>query len=316
MNTQPLPPTQNPEERDLGFGSYVARESRRRLLNRDGSFNVARSGLNPWSSFYFFHTMLTITWGKFFGIVVFAFFASNALFACAYLLAGPGSLMVPEGLDAGGPFWQAFFFSIHTMGTIGYGNITPVGLTANFIVAVEALFGLLAFALVTGLFFARFSRPTAKILFSDCALIAPYRGMTAFEFRITNGRRNQIIELQATVMLSIFVEENGRRLRRFFPLSLEREKVTFFSLSWTIVHPIDQNSPLHGMTDADLRERDAEFLILLTGIDETFSQTVHTRSSYLADEVVWHARFTDIYNPPSPSGRLTIDIRKLNSIEK
>jgi len=192
----------------------------------------------------------------------------------------------------------------------------PVGLAANTIVTIESLVGLLSVAFATGLFFARFSRPTAKIIFSNSAIVAPYRGITAFEFRITNARNNQIIELHADVAFSRFVVENGRRIRRFRPLTLERDKVSFFSLSWTIVHPIDESSPMHGLTEHDLLESDAEFLILLTGIDETFSQTVHARSSYKADEVVWNVKFGDIYNPPTPTGRLTIDVRKLHSIEQ
>lgn len=317
METQQLKPvTDQDENRDLGFGSKVAGESRRRLLNRDGSFNVARTGLNPLASFSLYHWLLRMTWPRFFGFVVVSYLIANAVFACAYVACGPDALLVPENLRIGNRFWEAFFFSVHTMATIGYGNITPVGVAANLIVTFEALFGLLGFALVTGMLFSRFSRPTAIILFSETAIIAPYRGLTAFEFRITNGRCNEIIELHATVMYSQFEEVGGRKLRRFYPLPLERERVAFFNLSWTLVHPIDEASPLFGKTEQELLTADAEVLILLTGIDETFSQTVHTRSSYKAEEIVWQAKFGDIYNPPTPTGRLTIDVRKLHSIER
>lgn len=304
------------ENRDLGFGSKVAGESRRRLLNRDGSFNVARTGLNPLAAFSLYQSLLQLSWPKFFGFVVVGYLIANSFFALAYLACGSGALLAPENLHIGNRFWEAFFFSVHTMATIGYGNITPVGIAANLIVTFEALFGLLAFALITGMLFSRFSRPTAKILFSDNAVIAPYRGITAFEFRITNGRCNELIELHATVMYSQFEDHDGRRVRRFYPLQLERERVAFFNLSWTLVHPIDESSPLFGKTEHELLASDAEVLILLTGIDETFSQTVHTRSSYKAEEVVWKAKFGDIYNPPTPTGRLTIDVRKLHSIER
>lgn len=304
------------ENRDLGFGSKVAGESRRRLLNRDGSFNVARTGLNPLAAFSLYQSLLQLSWPKFFGFVVVGYLIANSFFALAYLACGDGALLAPENLHIGNRFWEAFFFSVHTMATIGYGNITPVGIAANLIVTFEALFGLLAFALITGMLFSRFSRPTAKILFSDNAVIAPYRGITAFEFRITNGRCNELIELHATVMYSQFEDHDGRRVRRFYPLQLERERVAFFNLSWTLVHPIDESSPLFGKTEHELLASDAEVLILLTGIDETFSQTVHTRSSYKAEEVVWKAKFGDIYNPPTPTGRLTIDVRKLHSIER
>lgn len=321
MNTEkPIPSPNQPGRedlnRDMGFGAVVARESRLRLLNRDGSFNIARTGINRWSSINLYHALLTIPWHKFLGLVILGYLIANSLFACAYLLCGPGALNVATDLGIGHRFLQAFFFSVHTFATIGYGNITPVGLAANAIVTIESLVGLLSVAFATGLFFARFSRPTAKIIFSNNAIVAPYRGVTAFEFRITNARNNQIIELHADLAFSRFVTENDRRTRRFHPLALERDKVSFFSLSWTIVHPIDESSPMYGLTERDLLESDAEFLILLTGIDETFSQTVHARSSYKADEVVWNVKFGDIYNPPTPTGRLTIDVRKLHSIER
>lgn len=317
METQQLTPTpQQDENRDLGFGSKVAGESQRRLLNRDGSFNVARTGLNPLAAFSLYHSLLRISWPRFFGVVVVGYLIANAIFACGYLLCGEGALLVPENLQIGNQFWEAFFFSVHTMATIGYGNITPVGIAANVIVTFEALFGLLGFALITGMLFSRFSRPTAKILFSEQAIIAPYRGISAFEFRITNGRCNEIIELHATVMYSQFEDVGGKKLRRFYPLTLERERVAFFTLSWTIVHPIDETSPLFGKTEGDLLATNAEILVLLTGIDETFSQTVHTRSSYKANEIIWRAKFGDIYNPPTPTGRLTIDVRKLHSVER
>lgn len=317
MNTQPLPPPINQDEnRDLGFGSVVARDSRKRLLNRDGSFNVARTGLNTLAAFSLYHSLLRISWPRFFGTVFIGYLIANSMFACAYLLCGPGGLSVPENMQIGNRFWEAFFFSVHTMATIGYGNITPIGVAANLVVTFEALFGLMGFALVTGILFSRFSRPTAKIIFSEQAIIAPYRGITAFEFRITNGRCNEIIELHATVMYSQFENVNGRPMRRFYGLSLEREQVAFFNLSWTLVHPIDEASPLHGKTEQELRAANAEVLVLLTGIDETFSQTVHTRSSYKADEIVWKAKYGDIYNPPTQSGRLTIDVRRLNNIER
>jgi inward rectifier potassium channel len=301
--------------RDLGFGSVVARESRQRLLNRDGSFNVMRAGLGFLASLSPYHALLTMSWWRFFGLTALFYFGANLLFAAAYMLCGPGSLSVPESAGIESRFLQAFFFSIHTLATIGYGTISPVGFAANVIVSIESFIGLFGLALCTSLLFARFSRPTARILFSDRAVIAPYREVTAFEFRIANARRNQIIELEAKVLFARFEEVNGRPLRRFYPLKLERDRVVFFPLSWTIVHPIDGTSPFYGMSPEDLSKTRGEFLVLLTGFDETFSQTVHARSSYMADEVVWNARFADIFNRPADDGLLTIDVRKLHSIE-
>jgi inward rectifier potassium channel len=320
METQRLPPSEvstnnQPELRDLGFGSVVTRESRQRLLNRDGSFNVMRAGLGFLASLNPYHALLTMSWGRFFGLTALFYFGANLLFAIAYLFCGAGALSAQARSGIDSQFLQSFFFSIHTLATIGYGTISPVGIAANVIVSIESFIGLFGLALCTSLLFARFSRPTAKILFSDHAVIAPYRGITAFEFRIANVRRNQIIELEAKALFARFEEVDGRPLRRFYPLKLERDRVVFFPLSWTIAHPIDETSPLYGMSAEDMRESRGEFLVLLTGFDETFSQTVNARSSYLAEEVVWNARFADIFNRPADDGLLTIDVRKLHSIE-
>lgn len=314
-----LPPphaSNGDENRDLGFGSVVASESHLRLLNRDGSFNVERTGLDFWSSFSLYHSLLGMSWPKFLSVLTIFYTLTNALFALAYLLCGQGSLTPSLSGTKEGGFWQAFFFSVQTFSTIGYGNVSPVGIAANTIVTVEALVGLLGVALATGLIFARFSRPTAKVIFSRQAVVAPYRDRTALMFRVTNARSSQIIELSATVMLARFEEIDGRKLRRFYPLRLERNKVVFFPLSWTIVHPIDEESPLHGLAHEDLQATDAEILVLFTGTDETFSQTVHTRSSYKAEEVIWNARFSDMYVRSADQQLLTVDVRRLHNVER
>ena len=303
------------EIRDLGFGAVVARESRQRLLNRDGSFNVARRGLKLSTSLSLYHTLLTTTWTRFMALVVVSYLLVNAGFALVFVLCGPGALQATLPVADDTAFGRAFFFSVETFSTIGYGNVAPVGLAANLAVTVEALVGLLWLALATGLLFARFSRPTAKIMFSRTAVIAPYRGIRAFEFRIANMRRSELIEMQATVMYTRFEDVAGRQVRRFYLLPLERSSVTFFPLSWTIVHPIDEASPLNGLTRDDMRRTNAEFLVLLSGVEETFATRVHARSSYRWDEVVWGAKFTDILHHPSGEEALTLDVGRLDGIE-
>jgi inward rectifier potassium channel len=308
----------NPDDdltRDLGFGAVVARESRKRLLNRDGSFNVVREGLSFLQSLSPYHYLLTTTWPRFLGMVVLFFIVTNAVFGLAFFACGPGQIAGSAATTLGGQFLEDFFFSVQTFATIGYGGMHPVGLAANVLVTLESLVGLLGFALATGLLFARFSRPTAKILFSRNAIIAPYRGITAFEFRIANARSNELIQVEAQVLLSRF-KLDGSGNREFLPLKLERNKVTFFPLAWTIVHPIDEESPLWNRNEDDLEDWDAEFLVLLSAIDETFSQTVHTRSSYKHDEVVCGARFGSLFTPPRPDGTLSIDVGHLDIIEK
>jgi inward rectifier potassium channel len=304
------------EEKDLGFGSVVSAERHNRLLNRDGSFNVERDGLSLSEQLSPYHWLLTMSWARFLSLMVIVYLVSNALFAVAYMLCGAGALATPSTGMPEGRFLQAFFFSVETFATIGYGNIYPVGAPANFIMVVESIAGLMAVALATGIVFARFARPTARIRFSRRAVIAPYRGITAFEFRIANERNSQMVQLEAKVLLSRFEMKHGHPTRMFHELKLERRQVVFFPLSWTIVHPIDETSPLWGLTHDDLAGSDAEFLILLSGYDETFATTLHTRSSYRAEEVDWNARFKSIYTTPGDSGMIRIDVGKLDEIEE
>jgi inward rectifier potassium channel len=310
-----LPQTSEEEFKDLGFGTELARSAQQRLLNRDGSFNVAREGLNPFSSLSFFHWLLSISWPRFLGFITGLYVAVNAVFAFAYLLCGSGALQSTTGNFAGQPFYRAFFFSVDTFATIGYGNIVPIGVAANVLVTIEALLNILGIALATGVVFSRFSRPAARILYSRNALIAPYRGKTALEFRIANARSNQLIEVQIQVILTKIEKRDGLTVRKFYDLSLERQRVVFFALSWTVVHPIDQTSPMWGLTQQDLLSADAEILILLTGTDETLSQVVHSRSSYKADEIVWGAKFANMFVRSEANGIVGMNLNQIHDME-
>lgn len=276
------------KERDLGFGSSLSRRKNFRLLNRDGSFNVRRHSTAVWESLYSYNALISMRASAFFLVVLFWYLMLNLLFAVGYLLCGPGALQGSAGVP---DFMRAFFFSVHTFATIGYGNIVPAGIAANLLVTLESLVGLTSFALVAGLVFARFSRPSAHIIYSRSAIIAPYGAGSGFQFRIMNGRENELVEVTATISMSRFENAGGIRQRKFYSLELERRKVAFFPLNWTIVHPIDDKSPLWGWDEKMLIESEAEFLILLTAIDDTFAQTVHNRGSYTAQEIVWGAKF-------------------------
>lgn len=301
---------------DLGFGSVVARQSRQRLLNRDGTFNVRREGLRLLESLSAYHYLLKVSWPKFIGFATLGFLATNAIFACAYAALGPGALRGAGEPGFANRFGKEFFFSVHTMATIGYGNVSPSSVSANLIVTVEALVGLLGFGLVTGVMFARFSRPIADLIFSDHAVIAPYRDINAFMIRLANRRSSQIVDLEAKVIMSRRRDGTSTGEREFAGLRLERERVIFFPLSWTIVHPIDEKSPLYGISAEQLRASDAEFLVLVTGFEETFSQMVHARTSYKMDEVVVSAKFKSIFNPSREDEPISIDVRKVSDIEK
>jgi len=301
----------NDEPKDLGFGSVIGGVNEQRLLNRDGTFNPRRRGLPFLSSLSLYHYMLTIRWPRFFAYVVVGYIAANLFFAAMYLSLGADSLVAATPAIMGGTFGRAFFFSVETLATIGYGNVTPNGVASHLVMTAESLVGLLMFALGTGILFARFSRPTAAVMFSARAIVAPYRGVTAFMFRTANGRSNQLVELEAKVLFSRI----EGAVRKYDQLNLERTRVVFFPLSWTIVHPIDEKSPMYGLTAEDFAEKDAEIMILITGTDETFSQTVHARSSYKPDEIVFGHRFVNIYDPIDESGIVSIDVRKLSETE-
>ena len=309
------PPADDPN-RDLGFGAVVAAESRQRLLNRDGGFNVRRTGLGWRAALSLYHTLLTLSWPRFLALGGILYLVVNALFAVGFFALGPEALEGAAGLPSASRFSQAFFFSVQTFSTVGYGQLSPRGLAANLLMTAESYVDLLAVALATGLVFARFSRPHAKILFSDHAVVAPYRSGTAFEFRIANQRRTQLGEVTAKVVFTRFQDGPQGRRRSFDDLPLERSRVAFFPLAWTLVHPIDDQSPLRGLCAEDLLAGEAEFLVLLSGVDETFSQTVHARSSYKATEILWNARFADIFEHPEAGEPLSIDVRRIHEVEK
>jgi inward rectifier potassium channel len=308
-------PAGEEEFRDLGFGAEVARSARQRLLNPDGSFNVIREGLDPLASLSLYHWLLTISWPKFIGFIAGSYVVINALFAFAFLLCGPDALQSTTGSFAGQPFYRAFFFSVDSFATIGYGNIIPIGVAANTLVTIEALLNILGIALTTGVIFARFSRPSPKIIYSRNAIVAPYRDKTALEFRIANARSNQLIEVQVQVILTKIEQVDGSTVRKFYDLDLERHRVVFFALSWTVVHPIDPKSPMWGLTYKDLVDADAEFLVLLIGTDETVSQTVHSRSSYKADEVIWGAKFANMFLRNEAEGIVGMNLSRIHDIE-
>lgn len=303
-------------ERDLGFGSFVTKQSQQRFINQNGSFNVRRTGLPFLTSLNFYHLVLTLKWRTFILLTLIYYFLSNIMFGIFYTILGANALIDSSNEPFANILVRGFFFSVQTFATIGYGTIHPVGVVANLVVTLESYYSMIVTALVTGIVFARFSRPTATIIFSDKAVIAPYHDGIGLMFRIANGKTSQLIELQAQVSLSWTENEDGIPARRFAALNLERKRVAFFPLSWTIVHPIDKDSPLAGLSLEKLKENDAELLIMLSGTDETFAQIVHTRTSYKAVEIIEGYKFVSIYNNRRDDEPISIDIRKLSKVEK
>jgi inward rectifier potassium channel len=285
--------------------------SLRRTINRDGSFNVRRKGIRLRDTNLYLK-MIDTSWTRFLGVVMILFLLINVIFALCYIAIGIEHL---QGLEPEmSSFVNAFFFSVHTLTTVGYGNVYPRGPGANIVSAIEAATGLMVFAIFTGVLYGRFSRPNARILFSNQALITPYQDGTSLQFRITNARTNVLMNMEARVLLMTVDNVDGQLKRDYFDLQLERRRVYFFPLTWTIVHPIDAASPLYGKSSADLTKSAAEFMILIQAFDDSFSQTVNARYSYRHDEIIWGAKFTPAFHVDG-EGDLILDINKINELK-
>ena len=267
----------------------------RRIINKDGSFNVHRRGGN-WHDVHPYLHLINMSWPAFLATLFLGYVLVNTVFATMYFVFAPGQLSAADSATAVGRFFNVFFFSAQTLSTVGYGVIAPKGLAANIIAAFEAMFGVLGFAVATGLLFGRVSRPSAKLGYSENMLVAPYQDGFSLQFRVVNRRRNDLMELEARVMLMTVEPGSGNPIRKYYLLKLEREKVIFLPLTWTIVHPIDEESPLRGLTAEDLARLQLEVLILIKAYDDTFSQTVLSRHSYRHDEILWNRRFAPAFD--------------------
>ena len=284
----------------------------RRVINKDGTFNVRRRGAT-WRDFNPYLHLINLGWIPFFGVLFLGYLVVNTLFALAYYALGPGHLLGADASTQAGRFFNDFFFSAHTLSTVGYGSISPKSLQSNIVAAVESLVGVLGFAVATGLLFGRVSRPSAKIGFSEKMLVAPYQDMQSLQFRVVNRRRNDLMEIEARVMLMTVEPNGGQPTRSYRLLKLEREKVLFLPLTWTIVHPIDSESPLFGLTAADLQRLQVEVMILIKAYDDTFSQTVLARYSYRYDEIGWNQRFAPAFSVDS-DGDLVLELQKVGQM--
>lgn len=269
---------------------------------QNGRFQIL--GMGTWYSYWRdpYHLLLTIPWPGFVALVALAYVITNALFALAYL-AVPGSIENAQP----GSFWDAFFFSVQTVASIGYGAMYPKTAYANALVTIEAMVGLVGIAVLTGLAFARFARPTARVLFSQVAVVTPYEGVPTLMFRTANQRRNQILEAQMRVyLMQDEVTREGHAMRRFYDLRLLRQRTPSFTLSWTVMHPIDEYSPLSGATRESLIQGRATIVVSLSGIDQTVAQMIHARHTYTAHELLWNHQFVDIFHD-TPDGHRYLD---------
>ncbi len=286
----------------------------RRVINKDGTFNVRRQGAT-WRDFHPYLQLINMGWVQFFGTVFLGYLVVNTLFALAFFWLGPGTLQGGDAPTEPERFLNAFFFSAHTLSTVGYGSISPKSLGSNVIASIESLVGVLGFAVATGLLFGRVSRPSAKIGFSEKMLVTPYQDIQSLQFRVVNRRRNDLMEIQARVLLMTVEEKDGQPTRQYRLLKLEREQVLFLPLTWTVVHPIDSESPMFGLTAEDLERLQAEVMVLLKAYDDTFSQTVLARYSYRHDEIGWNQHFAPAFSVDS-EGDLVLELQKVGEISE
>ena len=286
----------------------IIRTGRGRSARRFATVIQGRSG-GRWTDLY--QSFLSAPWWAFLCAMAVIYVAFNALFAGLYLLDRGGITGARPG-----SFWDAFFFSVQTIGTLGYGVMAPRSFYVNVVVTVEVFFGILNIAVVAGIMFARVSRPTARVMFSRLAVVTPFDGVPTLMFRVANQRGNQILEATVSMTLSHQVTtREGHVMRRFEELPLVRARTPLFLLSWTVMHAIDEASPLYGATRESLVADQVELIVVLSGTDETYSDTIYARHSFLPHEIHWNRRFADIIST-QPDGRPLLDLRKFHTLEE
>ena len=300
---------------DLGFGRVVAQQVRGRFLSHEGEPTSRKYGLGAQRVERFYLRALAaplpvfLAWGL--GILLLL----NGFFALAYLALGEGALRGGEAIGVSDPFLRALAFSVGIFTTTGAGPMHAVGATAQWLVVFESFVGPFILVATAGLLIARLTRPRMRLRFSESAVVAPYEGGRGLMFRIVNVQPGELSDVQVRVNITLFEESNGRRERNFYPLSLERSSVDLFTLHWTIVHPITEDSPLRGATPDTLREAQAEVLVLVNAHEETFSTRVTARASYWWDEIRWDAKFASIF-ASSTEEVVAIDVERLDRLER
>jgi inward rectifier potassium channel len=303
-------------ETETGLGTNVNYNGGR-FFNKDGSANIEMRGMNFFSRFNIYHTLLSLPNWKFLSIIMLSFIGINLVFAGVYLLIGLEHLGGLVATNNGEKFGEAFFFSAQTFTTVGYGRINPIGFAASFTASLEALVGLMSFALITGLLYGRFARPRAYIKYSQNALFTPFRGGMAFMFRIVPYTKNFLVNVEAKVTMSMqILDDDGMKKNKFFNLPLDIAKANSLISNWTIVHVINEESPFYNLSKEDIDNANVEILILIQGFDESFANTVISRGSYVASEFVYGAKFLPMYHPNKDNTGTILELDKLDAYEE
>jgi inward rectifier potassium channel len=297
---------------DTGFGTN-ANAYGGRFINRDGTFNLRREGVDFMDRFNVYQVMISMPLWKFIVALLIIFVTINLCFTGIYFLLGVDGLQGFIATSTWGKFKELYFFSSQTFTTVGYGRINPVGDGANIVSSLEALTGSLFFAIATGLIYGRFSRPRAHLVFSDNAVIAPFRGSTGLMFRFACYKeRHALVDVEIQVNIAFKVQENGESVYKFYDLPLERKRVEMLPMNWTVVHHINESSPILGFTEEDMKVADVELYVQVRGFDDVYANTVATRTSYTFEEIKFKRKFVPMYRE-SENGKTTIlELHKLN----
>lgn len=298
---------------DTGF-SNKADTASSRFVNKDGSYNLRKTGLGYIRRFSIFQFMLTLPRWKFGGVIFAFYIIVNLLFTSVYLLVGTDQL---QGMISAAPwvkFKEVFYFSTQTFTTVGYGRVNPVGDAVNVVASIESLTGLLSLAIATGLIYGRFARPKAHLIFSDHALISPFQGKTALMFRFVNYKNNHsLTSVEVKVNVGMKIQRDGEAVYQYYTLALEREKVESLPMSWTVVHPIDENSPFNGFTHEDMKIADVEVFAQIRGYDDIFSDVVQQRSSYTYHEILFNRKFSKMFHESEDGMTTILELDKLSN---
>lgn len=299
-----------------GFGTNPSNYGGR-FINKDGSANIEKRGMPFFSRISWYHTMLKMPGWKFILVLISFYAIVNFIFALLYYAIGVEYL---NGIDATGSellkFGKAYFFSAQTFTTVGYGHISPNGFLTSALAAAEALTGLLSFAIATGLFYGRFSRPRAYLIFSEHALIAPFKDGKALMIRTAPHKNTNLIDAEARITLGMSVVDNGVAVNKFYTLPLQFEKIGSLTLSWTIVHPIDERSPLFGLSEEDIKATEGEIIVYIKAFDDLFSNTVAITTSYTFDEVKYGFRFRMMYEENDTNTKTILNLNRINDYDK
>ncbi|MFT3679125.1 MAG: ion channel [Ferruginibacter sp.] len=282
-----------------------------RLINKNGRPNVEKRGLGPLERISWYHTMLEISNTKFLLLVIIFYITVNLIFALIYYSIGVEHLAGILANSSAEKFIEAYFFSAQTLTTVGYGRISPVGFLTSTVAAIEALVGLLSLALATSLFYGRFSKPKAYLRFSEKAVLAPFKESVAIMMRVAPFKNNNLIDAEAKLTAGLTLEENGKTVNRFYPLEMEYSKVNALTLSWTLVHPVTEDSPFYRFTREDFANTRGEIIVFLKAFDDMFSNTVVARTSYTLGEIIIGAKFIPMFHLDNDNNKTVLDLEKI-----